>query len=228
MSMFANFSSKEKKFLTLALILSLAAFVVTIFLVQAHFMPYETGAFCNLDDYWNCDIVNQSKWSTLFYVPVSIWGLLFYAGFAAVLAGCLANFNFEKLLKPLKIQTILLANTIVGVIVSIFLAYYEFVTLGPMGIVGLLKNVIAALGFIWIYNLIRKSSDYKANLIALLVNIAFFGVSFALYLTNIEFLLLRAVCVYCLAQQILILFILIILSITLSFSLKTDDRSKQS
>lgn len=65
---------------TIFLIISVLAFLgslVSAYLVNLHFSPSE-HAFCNINDYFNCDLVNKSSYAVFLGIPVAILGLLAY------------------------------------------------------------------------------------------------------------------------------------------------------
>ena len=79
---------------------------------------------------------------------------------------------------------------------------------------------VSILGFLS-YTLIFAGTFFlnRKFVIASLALFAGFGLGFSLYLTGIEFFALRAICIFCIAQQILIFFIFIML-----FSLWSHER----
>ncbi len=222
MSQFLKLSSKQKKLYTGALLLSFLAAIVTILLVDAHYKGFGADSFCVIDDYWNCDRVNKSQFAVLFGIPVAIFGLLYYLGFTAVIAAALKGFNFSKFLNPIKIRTLTLLSIIFGVVTTIAMGVYEFTILKDFAIYGFVRNVVFALVFVWIWSLVRKNKDEGVQFHALLTSVAFFGVSFAVYLSDIEFFFLKAVCIYCLTQEIFIILMSILFALNLKHVLKND------
>jgi uncharacterized membrane protein len=57
----------------------------------AHHESFVSGAFCNLNGTFSCDIVNRGPFSTLFGVPVALIGLVGYGFLIAAAAVCLAR-----------------------------------------------------------------------------------------------------------------------------------------
>ena len=57
--------------------LNLVAVLATIYLTYAHFKP-SASEVCNFGEQWNCEIVNQSIYSEIFGIPVSILGFITY------------------------------------------------------------------------------------------------------------------------------------------------------
>lgn len=80
-------TASKKHFLTLALLFTLAAIGVHIYLTQ-HFFDLKAGAsegasFCNINEVFNCDAVTASKFASFLGIPMALWGavtnmVLFY------------------------------------------------------------------------------------------------------------------------------------------------------
>ncbi len=124
------------------MLLAVIGMLVSAYLTYQHFKPVG-GAFCNVNDYVSCDIVNKSIYSEIFHIPVAILGFAAYA--------------------------------------IIFAAAF-----------GLLKE---------------KLPSYALELVAFFTGAS---LGFSIYLTAMEFFVLRAVCIFCVTSQIIILFIFII------------------
>jgi vitamin-K-epoxide reductase (warfarin-sensitive) len=142
-----------KKMLIAVIVLSVLAMGVTAYLIYLHYVP-EASSVCNINESFNCDVVNKSQWSYIplgsVEIPVSILGFLYYLGVFIGTLGVLKGWKFTKILK-----------------------WFE-----PMNVIRLMK---------WLTVL---------------------GVIFALYLTYIEAFVLYTYCIFCLTQQVLIVFIL--------------------
>ena len=137
------------------MLLAVIGMLVSAYLTYQHFKPVG-GAFCNVNDYVSCDIVNKSIYSEIFHIPVAILGFAAYA--------------------------------------IIFAAAF-----------GLLKE---------------KLPSYALELVAFFTGAS---LGFSIYLTAMEFFVLRAVCIFCVTQQIIIIIIFIIL---LSLWLKEQKLSR--
>jgi vitamin-K-epoxide reductase (warfarin-sensitive) len=72
--------------------------------------------FCDIDQTFNCDIVNRSMYSKLFGVPVAAIGLVGY-----ILLLALSRFNREKKLY----SAVLILGSLIGLGFSIYLTYIE-------------------------------------------------------------------------------------------------------
>lgn len=62
---------------------ALLALGVSLYLGQQH-LDAQGGAICSVDEVFNCDLVNQSKYSEVRGVPIALLGAAFYAGTALV------------------------------------------------------------------------------------------------------------------------------------------------
>lgn len=122
--------------------LSFLGMFVAAYLIYQHF-KIPGSSFCNVSDYVSCDVVNKSRYSEIFGIPVSILGFLAY--------------------------------------VFIFFTSFGLVK-------GWFKNI---LGWLALFSIL--------------------SLTFSLYLTYVEFFVLYALCIFCLTQQTIILFISIIL-----------------
>lgn len=67
---------------------SLVAFAVSMYLGHHH-VDLQAQAICNVNEVFNCDLVNRSQWSELRGVPIAYIGAAFYLG--AALVGLLAK-----------------------------------------------------------------------------------------------------------------------------------------
>ncbi len=125
----------RKRHLALVLI-NLSALLIAGYLTRLHFKP-DLSDVCNFSERWNCDIVNKSTYSTLFGVPVAIFGALTYLS--------LLIFSIRGLYRD--------QNRLIP---------YVFLALNG-------------------------------------------ALAFSLYLTGVEAFILKTFCVFCVAQQVLIL-----------------------
>jgi len=69
-------AGRPRMMLAIAFI-AIAGVLVSSISLQHHFSHSKTS-FCNLTETFNCDIVNRSKYSTLFGIPVALIGILGY------------------------------------------------------------------------------------------------------------------------------------------------------
>lgn len=207
MSLFTQMTGKQKKIYLAALLLSLTAVFVTILLIMAHYETSSSGSFCNIDDYWNCDRVNKSVFAEIFGIPVSILGFLYYIFVTIVFAGLWKGLDFVKALKPVTTGTLLKIGTGLAILSIIIMTALEAPLLGANFFVALIKGLVLLLLYIWIYRYASRKSSRHTELMGAVAILALFGVSFSLYLTDIELFVLHAICVYCFTQQVLIVII---------------------
>ena len=81
-----------------------------------HHYEKSASSFCNINETFNCDIVNHSSYSTLFGVPVALIGILGYS----VLLGA-ATVGRTRRQTP----TLLLAASTAGLLFALYLTYIE-------------------------------------------------------------------------------------------------------
>lgn len=124
------------------MLFAVAGMLASAYLTYQHFKPVG-GAFCNVNDYVSCDIVNKSIYAEIFNIPVAIFGFSAY--------------------------------------LIIFTAAF-----------GLLKEKLPA-------SILKLTALFTGA-----------SLGFSIYLTTMEFFVLRAVCIFCVTSQIIILFIFII------------------
>ena len=70
-------SEKQQRSLNLIIICSIVGALFSLYLLQNHYVP-QAGSFCDLSTTVSCSFVNSSVYSTLFHVPVSYLGLLWF------------------------------------------------------------------------------------------------------------------------------------------------------
>jgi len=81
----------------LMLILSLGGLAIMTYLLYSKIYSVES-AFCELGEKFSCDTVNQSKYSLVFGVPVSVGGIVF---FLALIFGLTFRYSYDTLKKVL-------------------------------------------------------------------------------------------------------------------------------
>ncbi len=220
MNVFIHPSSRQKKFYLSMLLLSGLAVFVTILLIQAHYEVSETGSYCNINDYWNCDRVNKSVFAEIFGIPVSILGFLYYLFITAVYFALLRGFDFGKKFLPLTPRIMLTGMTLVSSLGALLLLAQEFTVLGSYIWIGIAKALIFIGINLTIYKYCLKNTRPTVDFLGFMAILALFGVNFSLYLTDIELFVLQAICIFCLTQQILIA----IISLINIFALKNVQR----
>jgi uncharacterized membrane protein len=135
---------QRRKILTFISILSFAGVLVTTYLITQHFG--ESGAsFCNVSDYVSCDVVNKSRYSKLFGIPVSILGWATYIILTIVSVGLIKGVRFERIfsfLKPRFLEMFLLLFSGFGFLFSLYLSYIEFFVLHALCVFCLTQQFI--------------------------------------------------------------------------------------
>lgn len=206
MNLFSFQSSKQKILYTIVFLLSLIGIGVAAYLIYIHLKPAGTGTFCNIDDYWNCDRVNNSLYAYLFDIPVSYFGAAFYVFSGLVWLILLLQVNIAKILGS-KIRWLLGLTAVAGALGSLALIVYEVTIPGNLIPWVIVRGLLFIAAFVWIFLKYRKYSNLRSVFLAFLLLCSLFGVNFSLYLTDMEFFVLEAICVLCLTQQIVILLI---------------------
>lgn len=102
----------------LLIILAILGVAIMGYLTNLHFSP-DANTFCNIGEGYSCDIVNKSKYSELFGIPMSILGLLYFA-----LVFIVGVFRFRpSALRAVAFLTIAFLGP------SLYLSYIEFFVL---------------------------------------------------------------------------------------------------
>lgn len=131
-------------FLVIA-ILAIVGIAVSAVSLQRHYAKSATR-FCDLDERFNCDIVNRSEYSSVMGIPVAGIGV---AGYAVLLA--LATHYRSRREAPLR----LLVAALVGSSFALYLTYVEaykldtwcilcLISLGAIASITLLAGVLKA------------------------------------------------------------------------------------
>lgn len=108
----------------LILILGLVGLLLSAYLFKVH-GSMETGV-CNISSVFSCNSVDQSAYSEIFGIPVSLLGMLFYV---AVIGGLLKRTYLKKLVTKFislkNFDYVYLSMLIFGVIFGIYLTIIE-------------------------------------------------------------------------------------------------------
>jgi vitamin-K-epoxide reductase (warfarin-sensitive) len=84
-----------------------------------HKTGFTSGALCNLNDTFSCDIVNQGPYSEMFGIPVAAIGLI---GYGLVLAAAIMK---KRNPSDRGLSTFLLASTAAGFLFALYLTSLE-------------------------------------------------------------------------------------------------------
>lgn len=94
-------------------VLAVLGLFISIYLTQEHFAGAEGGSGCDISDTISCSLVNTSKYSEIFHVPVAVFGAIWM-----VILGALA---ISALKKPQPSTQALLAWSVAGFIFLFYL-----------------------------------------------------------------------------------------------------------
>jgi len=125
-------SKKQSKLSLIAILLAVLGAGFSIISLYHHTMLRygfgSDGSFCNINAAFNCDLVNQSAWSSIFGVPLASYGLAFFLFvFFFSLIGSSAS-----LIKPATFRGILLLLGFLGTLVSIFFFLVSELEIGSL------------------------------------------------------------------------------------------------
>jgi len=123
---------KGNFFFISVILLSGAALILSSLSLYDHTVIQHTGtstaALCNISEGINCNIVNQSKWSYLFGIPIASLGIFFYS--------ILTIFAFfalrQSLVSPDKLKDITLLFATFSVAFSIYLFFVSKLIIGSL------------------------------------------------------------------------------------------------
>lgn len=139
--------------------LSFLGMFVAAYLIYQHF-KIPGSSFCNVSDYVSCDVVNKSRYSEIFGIPVSILGFLAYALMFLMGLGLLKGWNFEKISRMFSVKNIfnfLVFFSILSLLFTLYLTYVEFFVLYAICIFCLTQQGIILLISIILFILWLKS-----------------------------------------------------------------------
>lgn len=108
---------RRKILLALIVIFSLVGIAASVESVIAHYNP-NVSEFCSINDTFDCDVVNTSKWSTLFGIPVGVLGAVSY-GFMFIATLMYMKTNDEFTLDAV------MGVSLLGFLFSLYLTYIE-------------------------------------------------------------------------------------------------------
>jgi uncharacterized membrane protein len=66
------------------IILSIIGIFASVYLLQNHYAPTQTGAICDISETISCSLVNISTYATLLNVPVALFGILWFVVLALI------------------------------------------------------------------------------------------------------------------------------------------------
>src|SRR3989338_3322792 len=101
------------------IILSLIGIFVSIYLVYEHYAPVTAGSGCDFSENISCTLVNNSIYSEIFNVPVSLFGVIWFV--VLILMSWLAFSKPDKYALPI------LTWNLIGLLSVIYLIIIEFI-----------------------------------------------------------------------------------------------------
>lgn len=128
---------RMKHILTGIMVLAILGVVVSAYSF-AHKEGFTSGAVCNVNDTFNCDVVNQGSYSELFGIPVAIIGILGY-GFLFV-----ASVLKKKHQEDKGLSKFLLLASVGGFLFALYLTGIEAFVLHAWCIVCLTSQALIA------------------------------------------------------------------------------------
>lgn len=147
--------------------LSFLGMFVAAYLVYQHF-KIPGSSFCNVSDYVSCDVVNKSRYSEIFGIPVSILGFLAYVLIFFTSFGLVKGWKFEKISSIFSAKNVfhfLTLFSILSLAFSLYLTYVEFFVLYALCIFCLTQQtiiLIISIILITVWSKNRKSSHLLA------------------------------------------------------------------
>jgi uncharacterized membrane protein len=161
MSTIAPILSKR---LTTIAVLATTALPLTAYLTYAHFKE-EASSFCNFGESFNCDIVNQSEYSELFGIPVSILGFLTYL--LIVVLACYTRSTLKPgkrgKYSPATLVKALAVITGGGTAFSLYLTYVEAFILMTWCVLCVAQQILVFIMFMISISLVHKLSAGKED-----------------------------------------------------------------
>lgn len=159
----------KKLFLTLALLITLVAIGVHVYLTQHYFDlkagASEGGALCNINDVMNCDAVTASSYSALWGIPMAIWGAV--TNLMLLYFLLVTRFNLVQDREKTSRYAFLLS--LVTVIASVVMGVISITKIGNICIFCVSAYVLSILGFgfIWLGSEDLSMANLKEDFISI-------------------------------------------------------------
>lgn len=153
-----NYSSLTKQFVNtlknkLSLLLAVIGLLNSFYLTLEHYG--RINLYCPVNNTINCNAILQSNYSTLFGIPLSIFGL-FYFSFLIILT-LITMKNKDRYFRLL-----LIASETAGILASLVLVYIQFFLIKRICIFCMLSALICFL--IFTLNILKFPSKQKIKL----------------------------------------------------------------
>ncbi|MFS4460019.1 vitamin K epoxide reductase family protein [Bdellovibrio sp. HCB2-146] len=141
-------SALKNKFLLLALLTTLAAIGVHLYLTQ-HFYALKFGtqegpSVCNVSETMNCDVVTASSYSALFGIPIALWGMATNLVLLYFLAVTRWNLTQDRA----QTSRYAFLFSLVTVIASVVMGIISFTKIGSVCLFCISAYVLSVIGFI--------------------------------------------------------------------------------
>lgn len=107
------------------------------YLTYLHYKP-TVGTFCNLNNYINCDIVNQSTFAEIFGIPIAALGFLTYLAIFVLAVG------LSREILPRPKENLIFATLIsfFGLFFSLYLTYVELFIIEAICLLCVVSQII--------------------------------------------------------------------------------------
>ncbi len=124
-----------RRLLIAVLALSAAGFALAAY-SMAHKVGFTSGAFCDINATFNCDVVNKGPYSEVAGIPVALLGLIGYAFFALS--------AFLKLRQPAdkQVTAFLLYSSFFGLLFTLYLTGIEALVLHAFCVICLTSQAV--------------------------------------------------------------------------------------
>lgn len=140
----------HRRIFSFASAIYLIASVIAAYLVYDHYQilnGQDVNSFCNINGFFNCDLVNSSKYSSFLGWPVANWGLSYYL-FGFLL--CLLARQSQNRIR--EVGFILIPLSTIGVVTGLTLSYYSIFKIHAVCIFCSslhLLNIVALFAVFW-------------------------------------------------------------------------------
>jgi uncharacterized membrane protein len=128
------------------LFLSILGIIIASYLLWLHAKPYDSS-FCNINERFNCDVVNKSAYSAILGIPVSLIGVLGYISLMLAAIALLRRKN-KRFFTTRTLTTALISLSTAGFLFSLYLAYVQEFVLGTWCIMCISSGIIIMTIFI--------------------------------------------------------------------------------
>jgi len=115
-------SRRVESTIKVILFIAILGLLISTYLTWLHYKP-EGRSFCSINERFDCDAVNKSRYSEIFGIPVSILGMLGYAAFIALSITLLSRHTFDHdWIKMKKINRTMMVLAAIAFIFTVYLS----------------------------------------------------------------------------------------------------------